>query len=127
MNDTRQRYLSCCLLCVDVVHVQGLLYTSLLHIAPIVAFIKIIIEEFLVREASSQRVCPWVCPSHFLYKFLKCMQKNTKEEAQIFSAEVSAREISTFLCVEMVVSENPENTLRTRNFSFSRHKLRMKN
>ena len=53
--------------------------------------------SFLMREASSRWVCPSVCVS-VCHTFLQIF--NTREKVHI----VSARDISTFLCVEMALS-----------------------
>ena len=56
-------------------------------------------KSFLMREASSRWVCVCICVSVTLPLQICKMQKNTRDNVHI----VSAREISTFLCVEMAM------------------------
>ena len=74
-------------------------------------------DFFFMREASSKRVCPSVRQSVTLPLQICKMQKNTREKVHI----VSAREISTFLCVEMdiclkILAIDSEREISTFNF-----------
>ena len=71
-------------------------------------FYHYLLNAFLMQEASSKRDCLCVCPS---VRHICKIQKNTREKVHI----VSARDISTFLCVEKTVSENLGHSLSTRN------------
>ena len=68
--------------------------------------------SFLMREASSKRVCQSVRHTSLLYKFVK--RKKILGKKYTFEHSLSARHFY-ILCVELAVSENFGNSLSTRN------------